>query len=190
MEDWFTVASPDTTVPSSGIMFPVRTTMQSPTFTSPMGTSVSLSPTRSHTRSIFSDMAPARSATDFLCVHSSRISPRFSMNITELAVEKSRRRSDTPIAVASSTETESLPCRSEESPSFRYFTERITARAVRTGVGRNSLKSARRRTADTSLSSNSRFSSREVCSGVSPIASAEEKAKEEKAAITAVRSSQ
>ena len=70
-----------------------------------MGTSTSLSAVFSHTLSTFRDMAPARSATDFLWVQSSRISPRFSMNITELAVSKSPRSMDTVTAVASSTET-------------------------------------------------------------------------------------
>ena len=117
-------------------------------------------------------MAEARSATDFLWVHSSRISPKCSMNITEPAVAKSPRAMDTVTAVASSTATDSLPCHSAESPSRMYFTERSSASAVVMGAGRNSLEMHRRMTAIASLSSNSRFSAREVCSGTSSIASA------------------
>ena len=94
------------------------------------------------------------------------------MNITELAVEKSPRTIDTVTAVASSTATDSLPCHSAEIPSLMYFTERSSASAVVMGAGRNSLEMHRRITATASLSSNSRFSAREVCSGTSSIASA------------------
>ena len=167
MDAWFTVASPATTLPSRGIMPPVRTTMQSPAFTSPMGTSTSVSPVFSQTLSTFRDMAPARSATDFLWVHSSRISPRLSMNMTELAVSKSPRIMDTVTAVASSTETARRPWSREVSPALMYLMERKMAMNVRMDMGRNSLLPARRRTVNTSLSSNSRFSSRELCSGAS-----------------------
>ena len=94
------------------------------------------------------------------------------MNITEPAVAKSPRAMDTVTAVASSTATDSLPCHSAESPSRMYFTERNTASAVVMGTGRNSLEIHRRMTAIASLSSNSRFSAREVCSGTSSMASA------------------
>ena len=53
-----------------------------------------------------------------------------------------------------------------------YFTERNTASAVVMGAGRNSLEMHLRITATASLSSNSRFSAREVCSGTSSMASA------------------
>ena len=112
------MASPETTLPSSGIMLPVRTTTQSPSCTSETGTSTSVSLTRSQTLSTLRLMAPARSATDFLWVHSSRISPSRSMNMTEPAVEKSPRRMDTVTAVASSTATDSLPCHKAFRPSL------------------------------------------------------------------------
>ena len=118
MEDWFTMASPETTLPSSGIMLPVRTTTQSPSCTSETGTSTSVSLTRSQTLSTLRLMAPARSATDFLWVQSSRISPSRSMNMTEPAVEKSPRSRDTVTAVASSTATDSLPCHRAFRPSL------------------------------------------------------------------------
>lgn len=89
-----------------------------------MGVSTSVSFTCSHTWSMCRDMAPARSATDFLWVHSSRISPSRSMNITDPAVLKSPRSMDTVTAVASSTATDSFPCHSAFSPSRMYFTER------------------------------------------------------------------
>ena len=126
-------------------------------------------------------MAEARSATDFLWVHSSRISPKCSMNITEPAVAKSPRAMDTVTAVASSTATESCPRSSAEIPSRRYFTERRSASAGVMGAGRNSLEIHRRITAIASLSSNSRFSAREVCSGTSSMASASAKEKRARA---------
>ena len=130
MEAWLTVASPETTLPSSGMRLPVRTIIRSPGWTSPMGTSSSVSPDCSQTLSTFRAIAPARSATDFLCVHSSRISPSRSMNMTEPAVLKSPRSIETVTAVASSTATESLPCQRALSPSLMYLTERNNAMAV------------------------------------------------------------
>ena len=89
------------------------------------------------------------------------------MNITELAVSKSPRTMDTVTAVASRTDTARRPWSKEVSPARMYLTERNTAINVRMDIGRNSLLPARRRTVNTSLSSNSRFSSRELCSGAS-----------------------
>ena len=109
------------------------------------------------------------------------------MNMTEPAVEKSPRTMDTVTAVASSTATDSLPCHSAFRPSLIYFTERITASAEVTGKGRNSLEMHRRTTVMTSLSSNSRFRAREVCSGTSSMASALGKEKTASAAITSPR---
>ena len=166
------MASPSTTRPSSGIMLPVRITIRSPGVTSVIFVSTSVPFTCRQTLSTRRLMAEARSATDFLRVHSSRISPRCSMNITEPAVAKSPRNIDTETAAASNTATDSLPCHSAESPSRIYFTERNTASAVVMGTGRNSLEIHRRMTAIASLSSNSRFSAREVCSGTSSMASA------------------
>ena len=166
------MASPSTTRPSSGIMPPVRITIRSPGFTSVIFVSTSAPFTCCQTLSTRRLMAEARSATDFLWVHSSRISPRCSMNITEPAVAKSPRAMDTVTAVASSTATDSLPCHSAESPSRMYFTERKREMAVVTGTGRNRREMHRRMMAIASLSSNSRFSAREVCSGTSSIASA------------------
>ena len=150
---------------------PVRTTTSSPASMSPIGTRISVSPAFFQTLSTFSAIAPARSATDFLCVHSSKISPSRSMNITEPAVAKSPRTIETVTAVASSTATESFPCQRAFSPSLIYFTERNSVIAVATGTGRNSRLNMRRQTVKTSLSSNSRFSARDVCSGTSSIAS-------------------
>jgi len=166
------MASPSTTRPSSGIMPPVRITIRSPGFTSVIFVSTSVPFACSQTLSTRRLMAEARSATDFLWVHSSRISPKCSMNMTEPAVAKSPRNIDTETAAASNTATDSLPCHSAESPSRMYFTERNTASAVVMGAGRNSLEMHLRITATASLSSNSRFSAREVCSGTSSMASA------------------
>ena len=159
------MASPSTTRPSSGIMPPVRITMRSPGFTSVTFVSTSVPSTCCQTFSTRRLMAEARSATDFLWVHSSRISPSCSMNMTEPAVAKSPRTIDTVTAVASSTATDSFRCHRARSPSLMYFAERITASAVVTGAGRNRLEAQRRITVRASLSSNSRFKAREVCSG-------------------------
>ena len=102
-------------------------------------------------------------------------------------MEKSPRTIETVTAVASSTATESLPCHRAVSPSRMYFTERYRAMAVVMGAGRNSLEKIRRITVMASLSSNSRFRAREVCSGTSSMASALAKEKEASAPITALR---
>ena len=68
-----------------------------------------------------------------------------------------------------------------------YFTERYRAMAVVMGAGRNSLEKIRRITVMASLSSNSRFRAREVCSGTSSMTSALAKEKEANAPITALR---
>ena len=187
MEDWFTMASPSDTRPSRGITLPVRMTMRSPARTASMGVSTSAPPVCSQTWSTCRDMAPARSATDFLWVHSSRISPSRSMNITDPAVAKSPRAMDTVTAVASSTATDRRPCHRAESPSRMYFTDRMTASAVVTGAGRNSREMIRRATVMVSLSSNSRFRAREVCSGTRSMASARGKEKAAREAMTSPR---
>ena len=187
MDAWLTVASPETTLPSSGMRLPVRTIIRSPGFTSPMGTSSSVSPDCSHTLSTFSAIAPARSATDFLCVHSSRISPSRSMNMTEPAVSKSPRTIETVTAVASSTATESLPCSRALSPARMYLTERNSAMAICTGTGRNSRENARRQTVKTSLSSYSRLSARDVCSGRRASARSDVNEKDESARTISAR---
>ncbi len=78
--------------------------------------SSSVPPFLTHTLSTLRLMVRARSATDFLCVHSSRISPILSMNMIVEAVSVSPRRTDTVIAVASRTATSSLRCRSDFMP--------------------------------------------------------------------------
>ena len=97
------------------------------------------------------------------------------MNMTEPAVLKSPRTIETVTAVASSTATDSLPCSRAHRPSRMYLTDRTSAMADRTGSGRNSRENARRATVKTSLSSYSRFSAREVCSGTSASAASEVK---------------
>ena len=68
-----------------------------------------------------------------------------------------------------------------------YFTERKSVSAVVTGTGRNSLEMHRRMTVMASLSSNSRFSAREVCSGTRPMASALGKENDASAETTSPR---
>ena len=168
-------------------MPPVRTTIRSPTATVLTGTSVSVSPSVFHTLSTWRDMASARSATDFLCVQSSRSSPMCSMNMTLPAVPKSPRRRDTVTAVASRTATVSLPFASAARPARMYRNDLHTARNARMGYGRNALDSVRRSTTPTSLSSNSRLSARGVCSGTRSRFSAFANENPARDAITAVR---
>ena len=181
------MASPSTTRPSRGIMPPVRMTIRSPGFTSVIFVSTSAPFVCSQTLSTRRLIAEARSATDFLWVHSSRISPSRSMNITEPAVAKSPRTMDTVTAVASSTATDSLPCHSAESPSRMYFTERKREMAVVTGTGRNRREIHRRMTVTASLSSNSRFRARAVCSGTRSISAALAKEKAPSTRISSER---
>ena len=167
-----TVASPSAIFPSSGIKLPVRTMIKSFSRTSPIGRSSSLTSFFTQTLSTFKDMAPARSATDFLCVQSSKISPIRSMNITEPAVEKSPRIRETVTAAASRTDTVSLPCHRAFKPLWIYLTARMAESTVRTGMGKNSLTAKRRKTVDISVSSKSRLSARGVCSGTLTLFSA------------------
>ena len=107
------------------------------------------------------------------------------MNITDDAVSKSPRTSETVTAVASSTATESFLCQSDFSPSPIYLTDRVMASAAATGAGKNSLASTRRASVSTSLSSKSRFSARVVCSGTRFCASAAAKVNVASARTTA-----
>ncbi len=182
MEDWLTVASPATTLPSSGIILPVRTTTRSPCCTSVTGTSTSVPLTCSQTLSTLRLMAPARSATDFLCVHSSRISPNPQHEHDgagggEVAAQQGDRDGG---GIQHGHGQLAVPQGLRALPDVR--TERNTASAVVTGTGRNSLEMHRRMTVTTSLSSNSRFSARGVCSGTSASASALAKEKDARAA--------
>ena len=102
------MASPSITVPSSGIMLPERTTISSPGWTFVSGSSTSVPWLRTQTLSTFSAMLRARSSRLFLRVHSSSREPRFSRNMTEPAVLKSPRSTETPMLSASSTSTSSL----------------------------------------------------------------------------------
>ena len=165
----------------------MRITIRSPGFTSVIFVSTSVPFTCCQTLSTRRLMAEARSATDFLWVHSSRISPSRNMNITEPAVAKSPRTMDTVTAAASSTATDSLPCSSAWQPSLMYLTERKREMAVVTGTGRNKREIHRRMTVTASLSSNSRFRAREVCSGTSSMASALAKEKRASAEIMSSR---
>ena len=109
--------------------------------------------------------------------------------MTEPAVSKSPRTMDTVTAVASSTATDSFPCSRAFSPSLIYFTDLIREMIMVTGAGKNSRETIRHMTAEASLSSNSRFRARVVCSGTSPSSSAVAKEKAASARITAPRSS-
>ena len=122
-EAWFTIASPSAIKPSNGTTFPICTTTISPAWILSASTNTSVPSLRSHTLPVFRDMVRARSSTDFLWVHSSSSSPIPSRNITEPAVEKSPRKMETPIAVASRTGTSILRFQSVLTPSQMYFTD-------------------------------------------------------------------
>ena len=109
------------------------------------------------------------------------------MNMTEPAVSKSPRTIETVTAVASSTATDSLPCSRALSPARMYLTERNSAMAVCTGTGRNSRENARRQTVKTSLSSYSRLSARDVCSGRRASARSDVNEKDESARTISMR---
>ena len=133
-----TMASPDSTIPSTGITLPIWTATRSPTRILEIGTKVSVPSSHCQTFSIFKDILPARSLTDFLWVHSSRISPIPSRNVTELAVPKSRRSMEIPMAAASRTSTASFPLKAHLAPRNRNGTAVQAVWAARTGKGRNS----------------------------------------------------
>ena len=136
IDAWFTIASPESTMPSSGITLPTRTETRSPSLISEIGTSTSPSSVFCHTLSIFKDMLPARSLTDFLWVQSSRSSPIPRRNITDPAVLKSHRSMDTMIAVASRTSTSSFLPASFLMPLITNGTDWIAVHTARTGAGR------------------------------------------------------
>ena len=127
-------------MPSKGIILPIWTQMRSCSFISCISVRSSVSPSFFHTFSTFKDMLLARSATDFLWVHSSRISPTPSSSIMELAVLTSPLIRETLIAVASSTGTSSFLRRMHFSPSLMKCRDWITAFALAAGAGRNILQ--------------------------------------------------
>ena len=163
------MASPDCTKPSRGIRLPHRTTTRSPLLICETGKRISVPSVFTHAFSTPSDMVLARSSTDFLCVHSSKISPIFSKNMTEAAVRKSPLSSDTEIAVASSTLTSIFPLHKLFNPFHTYLHALINAKALRTGSGRNHFLRYRLTTVITSRSSYFLSNARPVCSGTSPI---------------------
>ena len=136
---WFTIASPSVTVPSNGITFPIWMRTSSPDCTLSAETSISCPSHIIHTLLMLSDILRARSPTDFLCVHSSSVSPIPSRYITDPAVAKSPRIMETPMAVASSTGTSILPWNRVWSPFQIYFTDFTAVMTARTENGRNSL---------------------------------------------------
>ena len=132
---WLTMPSPLTTSPSNGMTLPIWTTMRSFCSTLDAGISTSVPSLRSQTLSMLSDMLLARSSTDFLCVHSSSSSPISSRNITEPAVAKSPRNTDTPIAVPSRTGTSILPLHNVLMPFHIYLTDLTAVITFLTGTG-------------------------------------------------------
>ena len=136
MDAWFTIASPDSTTPSSGITLPTWMETRSPSLISEIGTRTSASPVFCHTFSIFKDMLPARSLTDFLWVQSSRSSPIPRRNMTDPAVLKSLLNMETVIAVASRTSTSSFLPASFLTPLMIYGTDWIAVHTARIGAGR------------------------------------------------------
>ena len=129
-----------------------------------VGTSTSCPSLTSHTLVMFKDMLRARSPTDFLCVHSSRISPTPSRNMTEPAVSKSLLIIETPIAVASRTGTSIFLAASVRIPFHIYFTDFTDVITARMLAGRNMVFPARRITRVISLSQYSLFKARpEFC---------------------------
>ena len=135
MEAWFTIASPAESFPSSGIIFPVRTTISDPVFTSLIGRRSSCPFTTTQTLSTFKDMVRARSSTDFLCVHSSSVSPIESRNMTEEAVPKSPRSIELVIATASRSGTSIFPRRRQPMPRRRKGTDLMSESAILRGAG-------------------------------------------------------
>ena len=136
---WLTIPSPAVTIPSNGITVPIWILTSSPGLIWSEFTRTSPPSVTSHTLLTLRDMLLARSSTDFLCVQSSRISPKPNRNITEDAVEKSPRKMDTPIAVASSTDTSILRFARVRIPFQIYFIECNVVSTVLTGIGRNSF---------------------------------------------------
>ena len=155
-----TVTSPSSTSPSTGTMPPARTTTASPGWIWDTGTSTSPWAVRSQTRSTFSDMHRARSATDFFLVHSSSSSPTSSRNMTIPAVPKSLLQAEMEIDRASSSSTLMRRRSRQRSPRRTKGIMCQSMRAIRNGGGRNRVQAALHTTLVTSFSSNSRFSAR------------------------------
>ena len=120
---WLTSASPSATTPSNGMTLPICTTTCSPVSISSTDTRTSVPSTFFHAFVTCKDRLLARLSIDFLCVHSSSSSPKPSRNMIEPAVSVSFLKTDTAIAVASSTGTSIFPFRSVFTPSFIYFSD-------------------------------------------------------------------
>ena len=125
-----------------------------------VGTRTSCPSLTSHTLVIFKDMLRARSPTDFLWVHSSRISPMPSRNMTEPAVSKSLLIIETPMAVASRTGTSIFLAASVQIPFQIYFTDFTEVMTARTPAGKNRLFPTRMMTRVISFSQYSLFRAR------------------------------
>ena len=151
-EAWLTIASPCVTTPSKGIILLTRTIISSSFLIVFTGTNTSVSAVFNQTLLTLSDIVLARSPTDFLCVHSSIISPMPRRNITEPAVLKSFLNIETPMAVASSTGTSILPFASVLTPFAIYLTDLNAVTAFLNGIGRNILLAILKNTLLTSLS--------------------------------------
>ena len=116
---WFTMAQPDSTVPSTLMGMPVRTAMRSPSRSDDIGTDVSWSPSTSCAVSGASRSERMSWPCERARVYSSSVSPRLSRNMVDEAVLGSLQRNAMPMAAASSTGTSSLPCMSESRPAAR-----------------------------------------------------------------------
>ena len=149
---WLMVASPWATTPSRGMTPPARTTTWSPGLIWPMGVSTSPAGVFSHTRSTWRDRLSAKSATDFFRVQSSSNSPISSRNMTVPAVPKSRRKAEIPMERASSNSTLIRRRPRHRSPLERKGIMCQTTRAMRRGVGKNSVETPFISTLPTSFS--------------------------------------
>ena len=146
-------------MPSKGIIFPICTLTRSPALTSEVDTRMSCSPWQSQTFPTFKDILLAKSSTDFLWVHSSKISPIPRRNIIEPAVFILFLAIETPIAVASRTGTSIFLLASVLTPFQRYLTDFVRVIHSLIGFGRNILLAPYKNTLLTSLSQYSLFNS-------------------------------
>ena len=133
---WLTTASPSSTMPSTGMEPPSRTTTRSPSRTSESGTLVSTPSASTQAVSTLRARLSVRLAMERRRVQYSRASPSPSSRVSTVTVRKSRRSRETPMAAASSTSTLSLPWRSEARPLRKKGRAPMTLLATRSLNGR------------------------------------------------------
>jgi len=140
MDDWLTMATPSSTMPSTGMAPPSRTTTRSPSEIWLRGTLISVPSSWSfQTFSTLRARLSVRLSMECRLVQYASVSPSPSRSVSIVTVRKSRIHREARIADASRTSTLSLPCRRAESPFTRKGIAEHTQLIILKNGGRRGL---------------------------------------------------